>query len=66
MMNRLHTFLSVPTCAATTRCRHKGEWSKCVEIFDAMKAQGVETNTIVYNATMSACSKNGSVGTDGK
>ena len=43
----------------STRCRKKGEWSKCVEIFDAMRDQGVETNTIVYNATMSACSKGG-------
>jgi pentatricopeptide repeat protein len=43
----------------STRCRKKGEWAKCVEIFDAMRAQGVETNTIVYNATMSACSKGG-------
>ena len=41
----------------STRCRKKGDWSKCVEIFDAMRDQGVETNTIVYNATMSACSK---------
>ena len=43
----------------STRCRKKGDWSKCVEIFDAMRDQGVETNTIVYNATMSACSKGG-------
>ena len=43
----------------STRCRKKGEWSKCVEIFDAMREQGVETNTIVYNATMSACAKGG-------
>ena len=43
----------------STRCRKKGEWGKCVEIFDAMRAQGVETNTIVFNATMSACSKGG-------
>ena len=31
----------------STRCRKKGDWSKCVEIFDAMRDQGVETNTIV-------------------
>jgi pentatricopeptide repeat protein len=43
----------------STRCRKSGEWEKCVEIFDAMRDQGVETNTIVYNATMSACSKGG-------
>ena len=43
----------------STRCRKKGDWSKCVEILDAMRDQGVETNTIVYNATMSACSKGG-------
>ena len=24
----------------STRCRKKGEWSKCVEIFDAMREQG--------------------------
>ena len=43
----------------STRCRKKGEWAKCVEIFDAMRDQGIETNTIVHNATMSACSKGG-------
>ena len=43
----------------STRCRKSGAWEKCVEIFDAMREQGVETNTIVYNATMSACSKGG-------
>ena len=43
----------------STRCRKSGAWEKCVEIFDAMRDQGVETNTIVYNATMSACSKGG-------
>ena len=43
----------------STRCRKSGEWEKCVESFDAMRDQGVETNTIVYNATMSACSKGG-------
>ena len=43
----------------STRCRKSGEWEKCVEIFDAMREEGVETNTIVYNATMSACSKGG-------
>ena len=41
----------------STRCRKKGEWSKCVEIFDAMREQGVEVNTIVVNATASACVK---------